>query len=177
MDYFHEETIIKANSSMNVFFYYTFYSSMIFFGVLSLLYINAFLKGAFDYMFIILALITGALAYGSYILRNNQRIEYDYTFTNGVLDIAKIINRSKRKKLLSVEIGEFEIIAPIGHESFQKALQDKTIQKRLNYFLNKGEGLYYGILRDERKRCLLIFEPSQEMLRMFKAFNPRNVII
>ena len=69
--------------------------------------------------------------YGFYVLKNNQRIEYDYTFTNGVLDIAKIINNSKRKRLLSMNVKDFEVVAPISDEGFQRMLNHKRYSETL----------------------------------------------
>jgi len=120
-------------------------------------------------------LVFGALAYGCFVLRNNQRIEYDYTFTNGILDIAKVINNSKRKKLISTDIREFEVMAPTSDEGFNRMLNHKGIEQKLNYFLNRGGGLYYAVFTHDGKKTLLVFEPSEEMVQMMKPYNPRNI--
>ena len=51
-----------------------------------------------------------------------------------------MINNTRRKKLLSTEIKEFEIIAPTSDEGFQRMLQHPGI-KKYNYFLNRGGGI------------------------------------
>ena len=97
-------------------------------------------SGMFDIFPIIVMLISGGLAYGAYVLKNNQRIEYDYTFTNGILDIAKIINNSKRKKLLSLDVKEFEVVAPISDEGFKRMLNHKGIRSAIIISLTGAAG-------------------------------------
>jgi len=175
MDFFHEESINKAGSGTRGALYYTFYGGMIIFGIVALQSFFALIGGNINVISIVITLIFAAAAYGMYVLRNNQSIEYDYTFTNGILDIARVINNSKRKKLLSTDIREFEIIASTSDEGFERMLSHKGIFKRYNYFLNKGKGLYYGIFIHEGQKCMLVFEPSEKLLGIFKKFNPRGV--
>ncbi len=175
MDNFREESISKANTGLNTLIYVLAFLGMIVFGFLSLMFFMSVYNGNFSVPSIVGTLLFGALAFGCFVLRNNQRIEYDYTFTNGILDIAKVINNSKRKRLLSTDIRDFEIIAPTSDEGFQRILNHKGIEQRFNYFLNRGGGLYYGVFVHNGKKSLLVFEPSDTLVEMFKIYNPRNV--
>jgi hypothetical protein len=173
MNNFREESVHKVDTGLSTLVYILTYGAMIFFGIIGLMFLTALMQGFLNAFNAIGLAVSGGLCFGCYVLRNNQRIEYDYTFTNGVLDIAKVINNSKRKKLLSADIREFETIAPISDEGFNRMLNHPGI-KKLNYFLNRG-GLYYGVFTKDGAKTLLVFEPSDEMIAMFKKFNPRNV--
>nr|PZN11039.1 MAG: hypothetical protein DIU64_04010 [Caldicoprobacter oshimai] len=175
MDYFHEESVTKVNAGLNSIIYVICYIGMVIFAILAIQGLMTIMNGIINIPAIAFTLVCGALAYGCFVLKNNQRIEYDYTFTNGILDIAKIINNSKRKKLLSVDVREFEVIAPISDEGFKRMLHHKGIQNRYNYFLNRGPGLYYGIFTQDGVKSMLVFEPSDKLVELFKIFNPRNV--
>jgi len=175
MDHFHEESVSRVSAGFNSVVYVLCYIGMVIFAILAVQGLMSVISGAINLYSIVFTLVFGALAYGCFVLRNNQRIEYDYTFTNGILDIAKVINNSKRKKLLSVDVREFEVIAPISHEGFQRMLHHKGIQNRYNYFLNRGGGLYYGVFTQNGVKSMLVFEPSEKLVQMFKIFNPRNV--
>ncbi|MDN5277565.1 MAG: hypothetical protein PWR01_1530 [Clostridiales bacterium] len=175
MDYFHEESVTKVNAGLNSIIYVICYIGMVIFALLALQGLMTIMNGIINIPAIAITLVCGALAYGCFVLKNNQRIEYDYTFTNGILDIAKIINNSKRRKLLSVDVREFEVIAPISDEGFKRMLHHKGIQNRYNYFLNRGPGLYYGIFTQDGVKSMLVFEPSDKLVELFKIFNPRNV--
>lgn len=175
MDNFREESISKVNSGVNTLIYVLAFAGMIFFGFFALMNFMSILNGNFNVPIIVTTLISGGLTYGCFVARNNQRVEYDYTFTNGILDIAKVINNSRRKRLLSTDIRGFEIIAPTSDEGFQRLLHHGGIENKFNYFLNRGGGLYYGVFIHEGKKSLLVFEPSNALLKMFKIYNPRNV--
>lgn len=175
MDNFREESVSKVNSGLNTLVYILASTGMILFGIIALMNLSAVLGGNFNIPTIVITLISGAAAYGCFVLRNNQRIEYDYTFTNGILDIAKIINNRKRKKLLSADTREFEVLAPISDDGFQRMLNHKGIEQKLNYFLNRGAGLYYAVFTHNGKKTLLVFEPSEKMVEMMKIYNPRNI--
>jgi hypothetical protein len=177
MDHFHEESVSKVNTGMNTLIYILSYVGMVIFAILALNGLMTIFSGIINVFSIVITLVFGGLAYGCFVLRNNQRIEYDYTFTNGILDIAKVINNNKRKKLLSADIREFEVVAPTSDDGFQRMLHHKGIENRYNYFLNRGGGLYYGVFTHDGSKSMLVFEPSEKLLKLFKIFNPRNVKI
>mgnify|MGYP000713262603 CR=1 FL=1 len=178
MDTFHEESVSKINTGINTFIYIASFLGMILCGFLTLVYFsNIVNKNSIHFPSIVYTILFGLATFGFYVLRNHQRIEYDYTFTNGILDVAKIINNNKRKKMLTADIREFEIIAPISDEGFQRALANRDIKKKYHFFLNRGGGLYYGIFNHEGVKSLIVFEPSQELLKLFKLYNSRNVKI
>lgn len=174
MDLFREESIHKVDSGLNTFVFVIANIGMVLFGFIGLNMLMSILNGRINTVNIVGFVIFGGLAFGLFILRNNQKIEYDYTFTNGTLDIAKVINNTKRKKLLSTNIKDFEAIASTKDEGFTRMLQHPGI-KKINYFLNKGGGLYYGVFNHGGAKSILIFEPSEEMVKLFKTVNPRNV--
>jgi hypothetical protein len=178
MDLFREESVHKVDTGLNTLIYVLSWIGMILFGISAVILFqsifNQLFSGNFNLFSIIFFLIFGGLTYLCFTTRNNQRIEYDYTFTNGTLDIAKIINNTRRKKLLSADVKEFEIIAPTSDSGFQRMLQHPGI-KKYNYFLNRGGGLYYGVFTHNGEKSILVFEPSDEMVRLFKLVNPRNV--
>ena len=175
LDHFREESVSKVNSGLNTFIYVLAFVGMILFGFIALMNFMSILNGNINIPIIIITLVFGGLAYGCFVLRNNQRIEYDYTFTNGILDIAKVINNAKRKRLLSTDVREFEIMAPTSDEGFQRMLNHRGIEQKLNYFLNRGGGLYYAVFMHEGKKTLLVFGPSDMLVQMVKIYNPRNV--
>ena len=55
-------------------------------------------------------LIDAAIVYGVYILVTHFDVEYEYIFTNGDLDIDKIIAKRKRKRMFSLSVKEFELL-------------------------------------------------------------------
>ena len=76
-----------------------------------------YLLGSFSLIFIF------GIGYGAYILSSKLNVEYEYIITNGILDIDKIINKSSRKRMISVDLSgvtrleKFNTNAPINRNN------------------------------------------------------------
>ena len=67
-----------------------------------LLYLSLFLAPT-----IMLLVVAGAI-YGGYKLISLLSIEYEYIYTNGDLDVDKIVAKSNRKRVVSIKCSEVE---------------------------------------------------------------------
>ena len=47
------------------------------------------------------------------LMFRNLNVEYEYVFVNGDLDIDKIMNKSRRKRMFSVYADQMELLAPV----------------------------------------------------------------
>lgn len=54
---------------------------------------------------------------------NLRNYEYEYAFTNGDCDIARIVNRSSRKDVYSFDEGDVLRVVPYTSEKFQNEMQ------------------------------------------------------
>ena len=170
-DIFYEMSVYSASNS-NLFF--TVY--MIFAIIMGILSFTLLLMGGTANMIMfVFALIFGVLCGLFYYMAQRTKIEYDYTITNGTLDIAKIINDKTRKKLLSLDISTIMEMQPITSDAFQKHFKDRSLQK-VNMFVNKGTHLYYMLFVKDEKRVVIVFEPNQQLVEYMKIFNPDNII-
>ncbi len=48
------------------------------------------------------------------LMFRNLNVEYEYVFVNGDLDIDKIMNKARRKRMFSVDADQMELLAPVG---------------------------------------------------------------
>ena len=46
------------------------------------------------------------------LMFRNLNVEYEYVFVNGDLDIDKIMNKARRKRMFSVDADQMELLAP-----------------------------------------------------------------
>ncbi len=177
MDRFYEESISRIGNGMNMFLYHLFNILMYVFGIVSLFMLSGLMSaigsGRADYFITFVFFFFVILTIFSYVLRNNQNIEYDYTFTNGVFDVAKIINGSRRVRILSTDVSKFLEMGYQSSDGFGRALNDPSIKKRYNCFLNKNKELFYCILPNkDGVKSLLVIEPSEELVKLFRETNP-----
>src|SRR5690554_5734038 len=60
------------------------------------------------------------LFYLVYVLITKLNIEYEYAVTNGELDIDMITNQKQRKRLLSVNCRDFDVVAKVDSLQYTK---------------------------------------------------------
>ena len=125
---------------------------------------------------LVLAVFAGVLSAVFYTLAQRVKVEYDYTLTNGTLDIARITNEKKRKKLVSIDVTAILEMRPITDDGFMVYFEDKKI-KKANLFLNRGVHLYYMVFIKEDNKVVVVFEPDAQLLEYMKLFNPDNIVI
>ncbi|MCL1820414.1 MAG: DUF6106 family protein [Oscillospiraceae bacterium] len=106
------------------------------------------------------------------ILIRHLDIEFEYIITNGELDVDRISGKRRRKRLLTVDSRNFEIIAPDNESNFSpyaKAEFKQTIDASSNAnprWFAVGPSKMGG-------KLLLYFEPNEKMLDAFKKYNSR----
>lgn len=107
--------------------------------------------------------------YGTYFYVQNTDVEYEYTFTNGELDIDKIIAKKRRKSLVSIDISKF---ADFGrYEDSTEETDDMTVVIASN---NIAQQEYYADFpHEEYGSTRLIFCPNEKMLENINKFLPR----
>ena len=128
-------------------------------------------------LFLLWFAIVVALWYGVYIIVSRQNIEYEYTFTNGELDIDAVYSKRRRVHLLTVRVKEFIFCAPAYDEHYKEQYLNVSGIKR--YYKAAGrmdsDNVYFADFLLNGDKMRLFFEPSKKMIEAVKRFNMRNV--
>lgn len=107
--------------------------------------------------------ITIAAAFGVYVLTGKLNKEYEYTFTNGELDIDVIYNKSSRKRVFTGEVKDFEIMAHVDDQNNKNSLT--AASERLDYSSGVPSDRSYAFLTNyNSKRVAIVIEPNDDML-------------
>ncbi|MBN2878774.1 MAG: hypothetical protein JXN65_03995 [Clostridia bacterium] len=178
-DVFHEEIIVRKNKGLYNFLYIIFSIMMwisLIFTLMGLQGIMQAFTGTVPFgNALVLFFGFGALSGISYLNKNSMRIDYEYSFTNGVLDIAQVKNNTKRKEILSIDTKEeLELIAPIMTDEFLR-YQCMNDIKRINAWLNRDIKKHFAVIKKDGQRIMLVFEPSENMINTLKKYNPQKV--
>jgi hypothetical protein len=126
--------------------------------------------------FMLLVMAAVGAIYGAVKLSSKLNIEYEYSVTNGILDVDKIINRSSRKRLLSAEIKTFDKFeefspqkrdhSPSQYDSVVAAVADA----------NGTDTIYAAMYRHPVKgRIMLVFQPGEKVLTTIQNSLPRHL--
>ncbi len=112
----------------------------------------------------ILILVLGYLAY---LLITSRDIEYEYELVEDYLTISKISHKSRRKKIFSGSINDFDVVAPINSTHFlEKGQQVQTTIESISS--RNAPGVYFGLIQYQGKRTTVLIETDERMLAHMK---------
>lgn len=100
-------------------------------------------------------------------------VEYEYAFVNGDLDIDKIMNKSRRKRLISVDAEQMILLAPVGSVELMQYKKAKTCDYTSG---NNNANVYALIATDKGETRQILFEPNETIVEGFFIKAPRKVI-
>ncbi|MDE6005382.1 MAG: hypothetical protein K2G88_08365 [Oscillospiraceae bacterium] len=106
------------------------------------------------------------------------RVEYEYSCTNGILDIDKILGKSKRKEMLSIEVKNFTVYGKAGtcpEEDEDNALVTFSAIGISVSNSQDDEEYYAEFEHPEYGKCCLYFTPSSELRSVIEPFLPREL--
>lgn len=173
LDNFHEEVAAKRNRTPNMILYGLSWVVMLLLAMFALtelqMIVASLAVGSFDLVTIVATLICGALAVLIWMKKDNLRVEYDYTFTNGDLDVGKVFGNSRRRLMTSLSMKNVESAGAVTDKSFQRFVNNKDVKKH-NWFVNRDAHLYYFYFVKNEVRHAIVLELSDEMIAMLKPY-------
>ena len=134
-----------------------------------------FSRGILTIIMAILLIIMGIF---TIILYTNKNIEYEYDYTNGSLEIAKIINNEKRKKVVNIESNEVKMVAAVGTNESLK--YDHVQLKTYDCSAHDSELKDYILVAHSEAKgndFKVIFNPSEKLLSAMKRYNKQDIYI
>ena len=131
-------------------------------GIAMLIFVIILISFAFLQAFAVF--VIAAAVFGGIFLMSYLNIEYEYVYTNGELDIDIIYNRSRRKRLFSAMVKEFEIMAHVEDKTHLRAFD--TAQETISCHSGEiGPNTYAFLATIKGKKAKVIFEPNEKMLK------------
>ena len=122
--------------------------------------------------------LAAAAIFGIYKLIIHFNQEFEYCFTNGMMDVDKIINRSKRKHLLEVNARKIEAMAKTDTPEYQRLKQSTGVKKVFACVsMNCPDNYYIHYIAGDGKQVLLVFTPNDAIKDGFRRYNPQKVIL
>ena len=100
---------------------------------------------------------------GAYFL-HTRKYEYEYSYFDGDVRFAKIINKSSRKCLAGYTMEEVHNIAPINDRSVYKYVNDAKIKVRNLTSGNQDAKVYVMVAKGSGGLELVKFEPDEKYL-------------
>ncbi|MDD7186112.1 MAG: hypothetical protein PUH54_10665 [Oscillospiraceae bacterium] len=168
MDSFAEQLVKREDTSSDKMKKYLIYGGGIFITIA--LVILAVLKMG-STVSIIMLLLAGGAGYLTYFLGTSTYVEYEYAFTNGELDIDKIIAKRKRVELLSADVRKFTAFG-----KYSEDIDDSDDLTTVISSDNIASHEYYADFEcDKYGKTRLIFAPDEKILEYIMDFLPYSV--
>jgi hypothetical protein len=114
------------------------------------------------------------LFYLVYVLITKLNIEYEYAVTNGELDIDMITNQKQRKRLLSVNCRDFDVVAKVDSLQYTKQIKECKNIKDYTSRSKNAEVWFISMMKDGQPTVIL-FEPLEKMIENFAIYIPRKI--
>lgn len=125
-------------------------------------------------LMMLMPLLIIGICWGGYYLLTSLNIEYEYSVTNGDMDVDKIIAQRKRKRVLTCNAKDFLFFAPVS-EQYAHAFQDSGLVKKYDVSSNAHpERAYFIIANLDGEKTRIVFEPTERIIEHFKRFVPRT---
>ncbi len=172
MDYFAEQLVKKENSTKD-----DMKRACIIVIAITVIAISIFL---IVFMGIAIAIILpfGAI-WGLFYFLKMLRVEYEYSCTNGILDIDKILGKSKRKEMLSIEVKNFTAYGKAGtcpeEEEDNALVTFSAIGISVSHSQDDEEEYYAEFEHPDYGKCCLYFTPSSELRSVIEPFLSREL--
>lgn len=175
MDNFLDVIIVRKNKGLFSLLYFFISLIMIIFALIGSIFLFQIMRpDGIDFRAAIIFVIAGGLAFLMFWLRGNTRIDYDISFTNGLVEIARVANNIKRKEIAKFYMKDVEVGEYTNSQNFNRYTSNKNL-KRINVVLNRDEKQFYVVVKVKDAPHLVVMEANAELIALMKQYNPRNV--
>ena len=125
---------------------------------------------------IIFFIVTVGLAVGCFFVFQNTDIEYEYLYLDKEISVDKIMGKSKRKRVATLDVNKMEILAP--EKSYQlDSYRNRQVKTTTDY--SAGGDLpdmkLYVMYYDGNQKYLLNLD--EEFAKIVKGVAPRKVFL
>ena len=123
---------------------------------------------------LIFAILLFGMAIACFFYKRNLFVEYEYQFTNGEIDIERILEMKKSSKVTTFHIKEVGLLAPEDSEDV-KNYPNKPNAILKCYPSTANERVYVAMVTEGNDKMQLRFTPNEKFLEYCFKYNPKAV--
>ncbi len=103
-------------------------------------------------------------------------LEFEYIATNGTFEVDKVINKSSRRKEIECEMKDISWFGKLDNPKLLGQAHGSTILDLSNIKNKNNNDKYVFIITHKDKKTQVIFEPNEDMVKIFQVFVPKHAI-
>ena len=109
-------------------------------------------------------LLWAIIIFAAFFMFRRLNIEYEYVLTNYELDIDIIYGKSRRKRIFSASVRDFEAFRPVGSTEMEHSFSGANIKE--DYSGGPGTNViqYEFLANYKSKKMRILFEPNEDLL-------------
>lgn len=122
------------------------------------------------------ALIIAGAFYGAYRISGNMNKEFEYIVTEDIIDVDVIVNKSKRKRLVSFNLENVKVLASVDNAQFKHYLNegfDSVIDATSG---RKDKKVYFAVV-EKTNKVLVKMELTESILQSLYEISPSKIHI
>lgn len=124
---------------------------------------------------ILIPLEIAFVIFAVFVVISAFKVEYEYSVTNGDLDIDKIVAKRRRTRLITVNLRDVEYFALLDDTNISVA-EDKSINRVIDATSTIDSlNVYFAIFYVNNEKICLLFEPTEGMVNNFANYVPRSL--
>ena len=119
------------------------------------------------------------IALFSHFIKNRFFTEYDYSILTGAIRFSKIINRAKRKQIISIATENIEKIGKYQSSTYIKYSKMKEVTKKVlspNSISADGKEFFYIVANVKGDKLMFVLECSKEFIKSLMIYCKRHVL-
>lgn len=110
------------------------------------------------------------------MLLRERYIEYDYCFANEEIEIAKIMNRKRRRTAISFDTSNIRLIAPEDSMRLSNERERNPQMRFTDYTSAEPKDKVYGFVLELRGiNTIILLEPTKTMMEHMKQLIPNKI--
>lgn len=149
-----------------------------FFGVFATIILFSVLMRKAPYFGSLITLAAVAGIYFLYIWITRYNVEFEYSLVNDEMDVDKVINARKRKRMTVVNIKSVEAFGTKGDFSeFERYIQNRDIEKIYACEDKENDNVFFALYSEKDKRKMILFNPNEKMAERIKTIASRNMMV
>lgn len=169
-----EEIIIKKRKGLYTLLYLLMWFTLLVSALIAATSLMGMMSGNFSVQYIVTTVVFGGAAWLGWWAKDFLRVEYEYSLTNGIMDISQVINNRRRKEALSFRMRDVEIIAPLDDPKLHSYEQRPNV-KKIKAVLNSENPVYFLFVKKNEQYYLVYMEPSEELVHLMRQMRDRYI--
>jgi len=146
-------------------------------GFILILFVMGFLGTMVPFLGSFVLLISVGIIYLMYMFITSINIEFEYILTDSELDVDKIINVRRRKRLTTVNIRGVDCFAKISSPEFNRYNSNAKVKKIYACRDVKDSETCFVVFTSNDETKMLFFNPNEKISDRIKTLNPQKTYI